>query len=104
MPNLPLLQKLLKSSRKSYASVGRRVRPHFNSQSGGGKVVRNMTDTALGQHVASLLTPIIRRRSSTRRSHIQRGGGRSGRTRKGGRVRNEFLLRRQCIGALRRKM
>ena len=73
---LPVLHQLLRTSRKTYASVGRCVRPHLD----GPAAATVSDDRRLGREVATLLAPMVTRRvrGATRRRQLtqQRGGGR----------------------------
>lgn len=103
---LPVLHQLLRTSRKTYASVGRRVRPHLD----GPAAAALPNDRRLGREVATLLAPVVTRRvrGATRRrqptQQQQRGGG--GPTRKRGvaaAMRAEAAWRQRCIRALQRR-
>lgn len=101
---LPVLHQLLRTSRKTYASVGRRVRPHLD----GPAADTVSDDRRLGREVATLLAPMVTRRvrGATRRRQPtqQRGGG--GPTRKRGvaaAMRAEAAWRQRCIRALQRR-
>ena len=101
---LPVLHQLLRTSRKTYASVGRRVRPHLD----GPAADTVSDDRRLGREVATLLAPMVTRRvrGATRRRPPtqQRGGG--GPTRKRGvaaAMRAEAAWRQRCIRALQQR-
>ena len=103
--SLPIVQRLLHASHKSYASIGRRVRPHFVNQSGGGHQPEFISDRALGKHVVALLGPMVVNKShrGTLRKHVhQKGGGTHKKIRN--RMHNETVLRNTCVKKLSRMM
>lgn len=95
------LQTLFRSSRKQYASIGRRIRPHLDT-----KANHLVDDDQLGRKVALLLKPWLLKRThrSTRRaSSCQFGGARSYKHVLPAAAREESRLRTNCISALKRK-
>lgn len=100
---LPVLHQLLRTSRKTYASVGRRVRPHLD----GPAAAAVSDDRRLGREVATLLAPMVTRRvrgATRRRPPTQQRGG--GPTRKQGvaaAMRAEAAWRQRCIRALQQR-
>lgn len=100
---LRALQTLFRSSRKQYASIGRRIRPHLDA-----RVKHLVDDEQLGRKVATLLKPWLhkqrQRHRSTRRSALrQYGGARSYKQMLPAAARAESRWRTSCIAALKRK-
>jgi hypothetical protein len=99
--HLRTLQTLFRSSRKQYASIGRRIRPHLDT-----RVSHQVDDEQLGRKVASLLKPWLlkRKHRSTRRAFPrQYGGARSYKHALPSAAREESRWRMNCISALKRK-
>ena len=105
---LSVLHQLLRTSRKTYASVGRCVRPHLD----GPAAAALPNDRRLGREVATLLAPVVTRRvrGATRRrqqpTQQRGGGGGGGPTRKQGvaaAMRAEAAWRQRCIRALQQR-
>lgn len=99
--NLRALQTLFRSSRKQYASIGRRIRPHLDA-----RVKHLIDDEQLGRKVATLLKPWLRKQPhrSTRRYVLrQYGGARSYKQTLPTAARAESRWRTSCIAALKRK-
>lgn len=103
--SLPMVKRLLHASHKSYAAIGRRVRPHFGRQRGGGKqqLQDSLSDSALGKSVVNLLAPIIsKHRAShrfTRRKRMSQNGG-GVHDKMPNTTSNETVLRKTCIDNL----
>ena len=100
---LPLLQQVLLTSRKSYASIGRKVRKHMNNSTA--EMCPN--DHQLGKKVALLLTPLMKYRIKKMTRRKQCGGGRfkrvSSRHKQNRRLvsrQTEESIRQRCIHAL----
>jgi hypothetical protein len=99
---LPVLHKLLRTSRKTYASVGRRVRPHLN----GPAATALTNDRQLGREVATLLAPVVKRRVRQATRRQRGGGGHCVPTRKQGvsaAMQAEATWRQRCIRALQQR-
>jgi len=101
LSHLRALQTLFRSSRKQYASIGRRIRPHLNT-----RVKHLVDDEQLGRKVALLLKPWLLKQThrSTRRAFPrQYGGARSYKQALPSAAREESRWRTSCISALKRK-
>lgn len=100
---LPVLHRLLRTSRKTYASVGRRVRPYLD----GPAAAAVYDDRRLGREVATLLAPMVTRRvqGATRRWQPtqQRGGGPTRKRGVAAKMRAEAAWRQRCIRALQQR-
>lgn len=99
--HLCVLQTLFRSSRKQYASIGRRIRPHLDT-----RMKHLVDDEQLGRKVASLLKPWLLKQThrSTRRTvPYQYGGSRSCKQALPAAAREESRWRTNCISALKRK-
>jgi hypothetical protein len=103
--SLPMVKRLLHASHKSYAAIGRKVRPHFGSQRSGGKLQLqdSLSDSALGKVVVNLLAPIISKKRAShritrRKRTTQNGGGVHNKMLNS--TSNETVLRKECIDNL----